>query len=42
MSSMEDVFKAACKAREIPGAVLVATDKAGDAMNDFLYPNNSP
>ncbi len=29
MASMEDVFEAACKARTIPGAVLVATNRTG-------------
>ena len=29
MPSMEDTFEAACAAKEIPGVVLLATDRTG-------------
>lgn len=36
MSSMEDIIQAACRDRDIPGAVLVATDKTGTYAADVL------
>ncbi len=36
MFSLEETFRAACRDREIPGAVLVATDKTGTSAIHLL------
>ena len=38
MASLEETMEAACAAKDIPGAVLVATDATGN----YSYPVYSP